>query len=84
VTGALALFCIVAVGLIALYDQLLGTERWCYQWLAADGELETTCRDSERSCRFHRDQRCHQAPGGAASDCRAWGERLDTPSRCSP
>jgi len=84
VTGGLALFCIVAVGLIALSDQLLGTERWCYVWLGRDGDEQSVCRDSARSCTFDRQRRCDQAPEAAASPCHPHGDEAPQLERCAP
>lgn len=69
VAGGLAVLCIVVVSAIALFDQLWGTERWCYRWLDAEGETHATCRDGERSCEFDRIERCERHSDGVASRC---------------
>lgn len=82
IAAALALCCILAVAAIALYDQLLGTERWCFRWLDERGAERTICSDNERACDFDRQQRCIRHPEGAASDCRPRGDEASLPAAC--
>ena len=84
VAGALAVICILAVGAIALSDQLRGTERWCYRALDGDGDARTTCRDGKRSCTFERRGACDRNPGMAVTPCFPTTDEPPPLSLCSP
>jgi hypothetical protein len=72
ITGGLAVFVMTAVFIIAGRDQLLGVDRWCYEYGHDDtcvGACPITCRDDESSCELSRKATCRTHGAEWVSDC---------------
>jgi hypothetical protein len=72
VTSFGAIFVMTVVFLIAGRDQLLGVDRWCYQYSheqSCTGDCPLTCRDDERSCELSRKAACRSHDAEWVSEC---------------